>query len=159
MAYKYNEVRLEKGLYSEAGKSFEQALETLDPNENYRGTPYENMDAFQRQLKRFDIRVRGAGSDAGEKSVLAAQAAARTLLTRVFPGNAPAAPKSESGGENAAPGSAAAAARDEETRGAAAERSLRRDERAVGARGLEMSRVSDYFRRDSRRYDSGFEKY
>ena len=43
MAYKYNEVRLEKGLYSEAGKSFEQALETLDPNENYRGTPYENM--------------------------------------------------------------------------------------------------------------------
>ena len=67
MAYKYNEVRLEKGLYSEAGKSFEQALEALDPNENYRGTPYENMDAFQRQLKRFDIRVRGAGSDAVEK--------------------------------------------------------------------------------------------
>lgn len=67
MAYKYNEIRLEKGMYSEAGKSFEQALEALDPNENYRGTPYEGMDAFQRQLKRFDIRVRGAGSDAVEK--------------------------------------------------------------------------------------------
>lgn len=67
MAYKYNEIKLEKGMYSEAGKSFEQVLEALDPNENYRGTPYEGMDAFQRQLKRFDIRVRGAGSDAVEK--------------------------------------------------------------------------------------------
>ena len=67
MANKFNEIRLEKGMYSESGKSFEQVLETLDPNENYRGTPYEGLDAFQRQLKRFDIRVRGTGSDAVEK--------------------------------------------------------------------------------------------
>jgi HK97 family phage major capsid protein len=67
MAYKFNEIKLEKGMYSEAGKSFTQALEALDPSENYRGTAYEGMDAFQRQLKRFDIRVRGAGSDAVEK--------------------------------------------------------------------------------------------
>ena len=67
MAYKFNEIRLDKGMYSEAGKSFEQVLETLDPNENYKGTPYEHMDAFQRQLKRFDIKVKGAGSDAVEK--------------------------------------------------------------------------------------------
>lgn len=32
----------------------------------------------------------------------------------------------------------------------------RRYDGAVGARGMEMSRVSDFFRRDSRRYDTGF---
>ena len=53
MAYNFNEIRLDKGMYSESGKSFEQVLEGLDPNENYKGTPYEGMDAFQRQLKRF----------------------------------------------------------------------------------------------------------
>ena len=67
MAYKFNEIKLDKGMYSESGKSFEQVLEKLDPNENYKGTPYENMDAFQRQLKRFDIKVKGAGSDVVEK--------------------------------------------------------------------------------------------
>lgn len=67
MAYNYNEIRLEKGMYSRRGKSFEQVLEELDPNENYIGTPLEGLDAFQRQLKRFDIKVRGAGSDMVEK--------------------------------------------------------------------------------------------
>ena len=67
MAYKFNEIRLEKGMYSQAGKSFEQTLETLDPDENYKGTAYEGLDAYQRQLKRFNIKVRGVGSDAVEK--------------------------------------------------------------------------------------------
>lgn len=67
MAYNFNEIRLEKGMYSERGKTFEQTLEALDSNENYKGTPYEGLDAFQRQLKRFDIKVRGAGSDVVEK--------------------------------------------------------------------------------------------
>ena len=67
MAYSFNEIRLDKGMYSETGKSFEQVLESLDPSENYKGTPYDGLDAFQRQLKRFDIKVRGAGSDAVEK--------------------------------------------------------------------------------------------
>lgn len=35
----------------------------------------------------------------------------------------------------------------------------RRYDNAVGARDMEMSRVSDYFRRDSRRYDAGFTRY
>lgn len=35
----------------------------------------------------------------------------------------------------------------------------RRYENAVGARGTEMGRVSDYFRRDSRRYDAGYARY
>lgn len=67
MAYKFNDIRLDKGMYSESGKSFTQVLESLDPSENYRGTPYEGLDAYQRQLKRFDIKVRGAASDMVEK--------------------------------------------------------------------------------------------
>jgi hypothetical protein len=67
MTYNFNEVKLDKGMYSEAGKSFTQVLESLDPSENYKGTAYEGMDAYQRQLKRFDIKVRGAGSDCVEK--------------------------------------------------------------------------------------------
>lgn len=67
MAYKFNEIKLDKGMYSERGKSFAQVLESLDPSENYKGTAYEGLDAFQRQLKRFDIRVKGASSDCVEK--------------------------------------------------------------------------------------------
>ncbi|MEF9971338.1 MAG: phage major capsid protein [Oscillospiraceae bacterium] len=67
MAYKFNEIRLDKGMYGEGGKSFAQVLEKLDPSEDYKGTAFEGMDAYQRQLKRFDIKVRGAGSDAVEK--------------------------------------------------------------------------------------------
>lgn len=63
----FDTIRLEKGMYRESGKSFSQVLEGLDPSENYLGTPLEGTDAFQRQLKRFGIRVRGAGSDAVEK--------------------------------------------------------------------------------------------
>ena len=59
MAYRFNEIKLDKGMYSEAGKGFSQVLEELDPSENYKGTPLEGLDAFQRQLKRFDIQVRG----------------------------------------------------------------------------------------------------
>ena len=67
MNYHFNEIKLDKGMYSERGKSFAQVLESLDPSENYRGTPYEGLDAYQRQLKRFGIKVRGAGSDCVEK--------------------------------------------------------------------------------------------
>lgn len=35
----------------------------------------------------------------------------------------------------------------------------RRYDNAVGARGMEMSRVSDYFKRDSRRYDTGYTRF
>lgn len=67
MAYKFNEIKLDKGMYGECGKSFTQVLEKLDPSEGYKGTAYEGLDAYQRQLKRFDIKVRGAGSDSVEK--------------------------------------------------------------------------------------------
>ncbi|MDR0889259.1 MAG: phage major capsid protein [Oscillospiraceae bacterium] len=63
----FENIRLEKGMYRESGKSFTQVLEALDPTESYKGTAFEGTDAFQRQLKRFGIRVKGAGSDAVEK--------------------------------------------------------------------------------------------
>ncbi len=63
----FDSIRLEKGMYREAGKSFTQVLEGLDPSEAYKGTQLEGTDAFQRQLKRFGIRVKGAGSDRVEK--------------------------------------------------------------------------------------------
>ena len=63
----YDNLKLEKGMYRQSGKSFTQVLESLDPSENYRGTALEGTDAFQRQLKRFGIRAKGAGSSPVEK--------------------------------------------------------------------------------------------
>ena len=63
----YDNLRLEKGMYRQTGMSFTQVLESLDPSENYRGTALEGTDAFQRQLKRFGIRAKGAGSSPVEK--------------------------------------------------------------------------------------------
>ena len=67
MAFSYDNVRLDKGMYQEAGSTFSQVLERQDPSEQYKGSGLEGLDAFQRQLKRFDIRVKGAGSDPVEK--------------------------------------------------------------------------------------------
>ena len=67
MAYYYDNLKLDKGMYREAGRSFSQVLERMDPSERYKGTSLEGLDAFQRQLKRFDIKVKGAGSDVVEK--------------------------------------------------------------------------------------------
>ena len=67
MAYTYDALKLEKGMYHEAGKSFTQVLESCDPSEAYKGTALEGLDAYQRQLKRFDIKVKGTGSDVVEK--------------------------------------------------------------------------------------------
>lgn len=58
----FDNIKLEKGLYT-TGKSFTKALEEIDPSENYVGTPLEGLDAYQRQLKRFDIKVSGNNSD------------------------------------------------------------------------------------------------
>ncbi len=61
----FENIRLEKGLYS-AG-NFTRALESLDPDSAYKGTALEGLDAYQRQLKRFDIKVSGPCSDSVEK--------------------------------------------------------------------------------------------
>lgn len=63
----YNDIRLEKGMYNLSGKSFTAALEELDPSAAYIGTELENLDAFERQLKRYNIKVCGAECDRVEK--------------------------------------------------------------------------------------------
>lgn len=63
----FDTVHIEKGMYHVPGKTFTQVLEELDPSRNYVGTEHEGLDAFQRQLKRFNIKVAGADSDALEK--------------------------------------------------------------------------------------------
>lgn len=84
----YDNLKLEKGMYRQEGMSFTQVLESLDPSENYRGTALEGTDAFQRQLKRFGIRAKGAGSSTVEKffrtmdsAVLFPEYIARTVRT------------------------------------------------------------------------------
>lgn len=63
----YNEIKLDKSLYGITGKSFTQALAQLDPDEGYASTDLAGLDAFERQLKRFDIKVSGVGCDRVEK--------------------------------------------------------------------------------------------
>jgi hypothetical protein len=63
----FNEIKLEKSMYNLTNKNFNQVLEELDPSENYIDTPYASLDAFERQLKRFDIRISGKDCDKAAK--------------------------------------------------------------------------------------------
>ncbi len=63
----FENITIEKGMYQAKGKSLTDVLESLDPSANYEGTSLEGLDAFGRQLKRFDIKVSGSGSDCVEK--------------------------------------------------------------------------------------------
>lgn len=63
----YKTINIDKSMYNRRGKTFSQVLEELDPSTNYKNTPLEKLDAFGRQLKRFDIKVSGAQSDMVEK--------------------------------------------------------------------------------------------
>lgn len=62
----YDNVKLDKGLYTTNG-GFSKALEEMDSSENYIGSNLEGLDAYERQLKRFDIHVGGNTSDTVEK--------------------------------------------------------------------------------------------
>lgn len=72
----YDTIKLEKGMYAVPGKSFSQVLESLDPSAQYEGTQAAGLDAFGRQLKRFDIKVSGQGSDYVGKFFSTTQSAA-----------------------------------------------------------------------------------
>lgn len=72
----FDNLILEKGMYSHPTKSFSEVLEELDPSANYQGTEYEGLDAFGRQLKRFDIKVAGSGSDQISKFFATTQSSA-----------------------------------------------------------------------------------
>ncbi|MCL2033432.1 MAG: phage major capsid protein [Oscillospiraceae bacterium] len=58
----YETIKLHKDMYKAPG-GFKASLEALDPTHAYKGTELGALDAFQRQLKRFDIKVGGASSD------------------------------------------------------------------------------------------------
>lgn len=62
----YENIELDKGLYS-TGKGFTAELESVDPSENYKGTSLDGLDAFERQLKRFDITISGPNSSTLDK--------------------------------------------------------------------------------------------
>lgn len=61
--YNYEHTPLDRGMYATSSKSFSKILEEIDPSEYYKGTPLAGLDAYQRQLKRFDIKVVGENSD------------------------------------------------------------------------------------------------
>ena len=71
----FDNLRLEKGMYGRSGRSFSELLEELDPTPGYRGTELAGLDAYQRQLKRFDIRVSGPASDPVENFFQSSDAA------------------------------------------------------------------------------------
>lgn len=72
----YKDIKLDKNLYKIAGKTFTQALSELDSNCNYEETELANLDAFERQLKRFGIKVSGENSDTVEKFFVSSSSAA-----------------------------------------------------------------------------------
>lgn len=63
----FETVKLDKAMYKSSQKSFSQQLEEADPSTGYDGTALAGLDAYERQLKRFDIRVKGPRSNAIEK--------------------------------------------------------------------------------------------
>ena len=65
MRCNFDNISLEKGMY-QSDKSLTEVLETIDPSENYVGTVLEGLDAFSRQLKRFNIKVSGDKSNTVE---------------------------------------------------------------------------------------------
>ena len=71
----FENITIEKGMYQGKG-SLTDVLERLDPSENYEGTSLEGLDAFSRQLKRYDIKVSGRGSDCVEKFFQSSNSAA-----------------------------------------------------------------------------------
>ncbi|WFD12464.1 phage major capsid protein [Tepidibacter hydrothermalis] len=83
----FDNLRLEKGMYKEAmskGKTFTQYLEDVDSSKNYD----DGLDAFERQLKRFDIHIKGKNANVVEKffatddsAILFPEYISRTVLT------------------------------------------------------------------------------
>lgn len=63
----YNDIKLDKSLYDISGKTFTQVLSEMDPDSQYAGTELAKLDAYERQLKRFNIKTSGADCDVADK--------------------------------------------------------------------------------------------
>ncbi len=73
----YENITLDRNMYKLAKKSFSKILEDLDPSTGYaEDSSLKSLDAFQRQLKRFDIRVTGPDSDVVDKFFRTSESAA-----------------------------------------------------------------------------------
>ena len=73
----YMKIRPDREHYKLAAKTFTQALEELDPTSLYKDDALlSSIDAFQRQLKKFGIRVSGPDSDVVDKFFTTADSAA-----------------------------------------------------------------------------------
>ena len=71
----FQNIKIEKSMYNIAGKSFSEILESLDPSSSYQESQLKNLDAYQRQLKRFDIKVSGPKCDTIEKFFISSDSA------------------------------------------------------------------------------------
>ena len=71
----YQSVKLDKSMYKHE-KGFLSCLEELDPSAGYQSGPLSGLDAFERQLSRFGIKVKGVGSSAIQKFFATADSAA-----------------------------------------------------------------------------------
>ena len=76
----YETIKLDKSMYK-GREGFSGKLEELDPSAAYKGTALEGLDAFQRQLRRFDIRVGGPRSSAIQKFFSTADSAKGMLAS------------------------------------------------------------------------------
>lgn len=74
--FNYESIAIDKSMYGKSGRNLSQVLEELDPSISYKGTSLDGTDAFQRQLKRFDIKVKGKNSDIVEKFFQSSSSAA-----------------------------------------------------------------------------------
>lgn len=72
----FENVKLDRFMYKVSGKSFSEVLEAYDSSAEYKNTPYADLDAYQRQLKRFDIKVASPACDRVEKFFSTAESAA-----------------------------------------------------------------------------------
>ncbi len=72
----FENVKLDRFMYKVSGKSFSEVLENEDTSAEYKNTPYADLDAYQRQLKRFDIKVASPACDRVEKFFSTAESAA-----------------------------------------------------------------------------------
>lgn len=72
----FENIKLDRFMYKVSGKSFSDVLEAEDRSDAYKGTPYADLDAYQRQLKRFDIKVSSPACDKVEKFFSTAESAA-----------------------------------------------------------------------------------
>lgn len=60
--YNFENISLKEEFYNYS-KTFTEVLEELDPSPKYYRTSFEGLDAYERQLRRFNIKVSGNNSD------------------------------------------------------------------------------------------------